>query len=330
MYTDCRIKRCSAPPLTDLRHHMTSPTPLTVRGPHGLVLNMGIHEVRGDDLVRITAPVETAYQQVIRHLEALPGVGIGRYGAREEALAAVAICIRWGSYLALLGDSERPLPAGARVTQSGQIANAEMMRLNIEMSAALANWLQRMDDSHERYWTLVHKANHYLPMESRSYTREPSTTSTVAGVAKAPQLMEMVHQSTPARHTQVALAHPHRVVANTVINTAWRNGPIEAVHSGTSGCEFSPDERRIALRDMQAVLRSANGILGDILWAVSSRRFNNIPWTDFALPFADPVSWGGTTFRGVAPFEWTVDLDTCDIEFRHSPKTLRTDSTASG
>ena len=58
-----------------------------------------------------TRPPEVAlFEQVLAYLESLPkpanyqGLSIGR-----EAVAATAVCLRWGSYLAVLADRDKPL-----------------------------------------------------------------------------------------------------------------------------------------------------------------------------------------------------------------------------
>jgi hypothetical protein len=50
------------------------------------------------------------FEQIIAYLESLlpipgyPGLRLG-----EEAIAATAVCLRWGSYLAVLADRDKPL-----------------------------------------------------------------------------------------------------------------------------------------------------------------------------------------------------------------------------
>jgi len=82
-----------------------------------------------------------------------PGLGIGR-----EAIAATAVCLRWGSYLAVLADRNKPLWPQARQEGLSRIADSEMARINIEASAALAQWIDIKRDDWERYLSL-HRRN---------------------------------------------------------------------------------------------------------------------------------------------------------------------------
>ena len=48
------------------------------------------------------------------------------------AVAATAVCLRWGSYLAVLADRDRPLWPRAREANVSRIADDEMARINLE------------------------------------------------------------------------------------------------------------------------------------------------------------------------------------------------------
>ncbi len=55
-----------------------------------------------------------------------------------EGVAAAALTLRWGSYLAVLLDRDKSVWNEASSPSTGRISDEEMARINIEASAALA------------------------------------------------------------------------------------------------------------------------------------------------------------------------------------------------
>jgi hypothetical protein len=62
----------------------------------------------------ITPPEVPMFQQVIDYLEAKPVPPGGNIRRADEARAATAVCLRWGSYFAVLADSSRPAAPNIR------------------------------------------------------------------------------------------------------------------------------------------------------------------------------------------------------------------------
>jgi hypothetical protein len=59
----------------------------------------------------------------------------------RESIAATAVAIRWGSYFAVLADADKPEWSAIRSPVESRIGDHEMARINIESSAALAQWI---------------------------------------------------------------------------------------------------------------------------------------------------------------------------------------------
>jgi hypothetical protein len=78
------------------------------------------------------------FQQVVAYLEAKPVPLGGTMRRADEARAAVAVCLRWGSYFAVLADPARPDAPSIDDGQVSQIDDEEMARMNIEISAGVA------------------------------------------------------------------------------------------------------------------------------------------------------------------------------------------------
>ena len=78
------------------------------------------------------------YRQVAAYLETKPAPPEGNPKRADEARAAVAVCLRWGSYFAVLADPARPPSPHVADEQVSRIDDGEMARMNVEISAALA------------------------------------------------------------------------------------------------------------------------------------------------------------------------------------------------
>ncbi len=154
---------------------MTARGPLRVRVNDELVLDAGICEdVSGphgpERLIR--PPETTLFHQVLAYLQAKPdpprrpsGSMVGR-----EGVAAAALALRWGSYLAVLLDRDKPVWPEVHSAGTSRISDEEMARINIEASAALAMWidLYREDPGGRLYTQLVDRAVSYLPMPKKT------------------------------------------------------------------------------------------------------------------------------------------------------------------
>jgi len=104
----------------------------------------------------VSPPQITMYQQILLYLEEAtkdmkaPPKSQLHFG--EVAIATVAVCLRWGSYFAVLAKRDLPQWTAAYDPGVSCIGDGEMARINIEASAALAGWidLMRADQQHFR------------------------------------------------------------------------------------------------------------------------------------------------------------------------------------
>src|SRR6266567_3024901 len=154
---------------------MTSPDPIHVRVNDELVLDAGtceeIPSPRGPERL-IRPPRTTLFHQVLAYLQSKPDPPKRPAGsmAGREGVAAAALVLRWGSYLAVLVDAEKPISPEVRTASTSRIGDEEMARINIEESAALAEWidLYRGDPGGRIYERLVNRAVCYLPMPKKT------------------------------------------------------------------------------------------------------------------------------------------------------------------
>lgn len=91
----------------------------------------------------ILPPRRTLVRQVLDYLEARPAPEERPPAddAGREGVAGVAVTLRWGSYFCVFADRTKPLWDGVSLPAVSRISDEEMARINIEASAALAEWI---------------------------------------------------------------------------------------------------------------------------------------------------------------------------------------------
>jgi len=290
-----------------------APAPvLRVRVTDDLVLNAGTWELAqtedGEAVARITPPATPMFLQVVEYLEMQPVPRGGNFRRDEESRAAVAVCLRWGSYSALLADPTRPSAADIDDERTSHIADDEMARMNIEISAGIGWWLSLGGRDQRRYWDLVHRALAYLPTG-------PKTVRTLAGCGRlsgcaSAEMVSAVRSSWPADELDQALALAERcgirAIANTITLFAWRNGPVEDVHAGwADGYELGA--RRVLPAPEKAIVRQAQSGLYTGLKVVDILKYAAgwPPPAERMLPFLHPV---------IAPSRWSYTEQSRAVE----------------
>ncbi|MDJ0764255.1 MAG: hypothetical protein QNJ97_14835 [Myxococcota bacterium] len=289
---------------------MKPPCRLEIRVNDELVLDAGYWE-EGPDYRSVHPPAKTMFEQIIDYLSDKPepsAYSWPRVG--EEAVAATAVCLRWGSYLAVLADRDKRLWSKARSVGLSRIHDSEMARINIEASAALERWIELMRRSPERYRRLVQLAISHLPMtrQNTKIAMDPDHLVNLARPSTASQLIDAVPPLVLENARADVQAHPTRVLANAMTNFCWRNGPVEDIHAGRLSAyplmqrRITPSEERTLIRE--AASRLAQGIVAtsSLLYEKSERT-----WSERILPFHLVPFWL------VTPKSWSFELQTSDL-----------------
>jgi hypothetical protein len=184
----------------------------------------------------IEPPRTTLFDQVLADLQEQPDPATPRSGsiAGREGVAAAAVALRWGSYLAVILDRDQPLWSDVGSPSTNRMSDEEMARINIEASAALAEWIElyRTEKGGHRYERLVNRAVAYLPMPKKTAKLKVTEFAALAQPEFAARLVELADPARRARVRQDAEQHASRIFANALVNTAWRNGPVEDIHAG--------------------------------------------------------------------------------------------------
>ena len=260
----------------------------------------------------IHPPEPTMYDQMFRHLEAIsraakiPPKSQLNFG--EVALATVAVCLRWGTYFAVLADRTKPIWPQTEQEEISMIGDEEMARINIEASAALAQWIELMqaDDSHFRKMV---KAAQILPMlplllDESTNNKLYRTIGFINSAQSRQGFFETLREQYGdqwLKQKQADIMHnPARWLANGLINAYWRNkSGIEDIHAGE--WEARPLlQRRITLtQEYTIVQRITEGMVPSMhaIYNVINKKSED-GWEERALSlainFSPPGYWSLT------------------------------------
>jgi hypothetical protein len=283
---------------------------LRVRVNDELLLEAGTTEDAGDSELVVHPPKLTLFHQVLDYLRAKPDPPAppASLTIESEGMAAAAVVLRWGSYLAVLADIAKPVWAEARLPETSRICDSEMARINIEASAALAEWIDVSRTNHGTYETLVDRALAYLPLPKMRPRPQGSNFAMLGMPEVAAKVIEAIDATRLASVRADAETHPSRIFANALVNTAWRNGPIENIHAGI--CHGYPiDHRRMTAAEESTVL----GFAADSLMTgmdVCHQLAQEQParsWSEQVLPYG----LAGTML--ITPTGWTLTEATREV-----------------
>jgi hypothetical protein len=231
----------------------------------------------------------------------------------REGVAAAALVLRWGSYLAVLLDHDKPVWPEVNSPATSRISDEEMARINIEASAALAEWidLYRADRGGSAYEQFVNRAVEYLPMPKKKSRMKVTDVAALAEPGLASQLVDTFRASHASRlervHADVE-RHPSRVLANAFVNTAWRNGPVESIHAG--GYQGYPlEQRRVTPAEERDLVAFASERLAQAMSVCLLFSTEQPPrsWVDQVLPY------GLDEQLLITPWRWTLTEDSREV-----------------
>jgi len=265
----------------------------------------------------ITPPATSMFEQLIAYLDTKPVPLDAPFlpSMQQEGIAAAALCLRWGSYFAVLADQSKPLWRHARVKKCreevSRISDDEMARINIEASAAMAALVDvyRAGQS-GRYSDLVAKALAWLPMPQKKVA---SHKASMFYALAAPEVREQLVAALPPENIAAAMpdleAHASRVFANALVNHGWRNGPIEDVHAGECAPEMPLDQCRITATEVRDLMRNSAAHFQSGLNACWSMCHETppVPWPEQVLPFSQ------AHIVLVTPSGWTLNETSREI-----------------
>jgi hypothetical protein len=198
----------------DLVLRTRAPMIIQIRVNDDLLLDAGAVEDRNSSETIIHPPRVTLFHQVLSYLHAKPDPPASPTGltAEAEGLAAAAVALRWGSYVAVLADRAKPVWSEARSQDVSRICHSEMARINIEASAALAEWVDLCRDSPVAYEQLVRRAVAFLPMP-KARPRTTGVEFAILAVSEFRELPEPTVRECSGEHSLAQRSrreHPRR------------------------------------------------------------------------------------------------------------------------
>lgn len=221
----------------------------------------------------------------------------------REGIAAAALALRWGSYLAVLLDHGKPVWPEADSPSTSRISDEEMARINIEASAALAEWfdIYRADKGGRLFEQLLNRAVAYLPMPVKKSKLTVTEFGALSEPAMAARLVEVAGPSHLERVRADVDRYPSRVLANALVNSAWRNGPVEQIHAGAFR-GYPLDQRRVTPDEEHELMASASERLaqGTSVCLRFSLEQPPRPWPEQVLPY------GLAERLRITPSRWTL------------------------
>jgi hypothetical protein len=259
----------------------------------------------------VSPPQTTMYRQVLSYLEEttrdekVPPQSQLHFG--EVAIATVAICIRWGSYFAVLTNRDLPQWTAAFDPEVSCISDGEMARINIEASAALSDWigLMRVDQHHFR--KLVKAAVLLLPFPiaqlggTTYYHRFRAFSAFNSASGRQYLLAAFVRDFGSEwleREKERTLVNPTRTLANGILNEHWRNGSgIEDIHAGSVAAARPLAQRRLTGAQETMLMQETAELFVPTLRALYHvvSKPGEETWPEQALPYAiafkPPVGW---------------------------------------
>lgn len=279
---------------------------LLVRVNDELVLDAGTCEqVSGSHRAErlIHPPETTLFHQVLAYLKAKPDPAKRPSGSMvgREGVATAALTLRWGSYLAVLLDHDKPVWSEVQSASTSRISDEEMARINIEASAALAEWIELNRDDEGLYRQIVNRAAAYLPMPTRTSEAKVSAFAALADCEMAARLVSAMAPEQLARARSDAAGHPSRLFANALVNAGWRNGPVENIHAG-SFQGYPLAQRRVTPSEEKELMQSASDglAIGMTVCQVFARERPQRSWPEQVLPY------GLASMMLITPSRWTL------------------------
>lgn len=268
-----------------------------------LTLDFGTVEQTVQDGERgllLTPAVVTPFEQLHDFLQRQPNPGKTHRSLSElDAVAATALCVRWGSYYAVLADFEhQSWRFDGSVHES--IYDEEMARINIEASAAMSRWidLYLSPSSTERAATLARRAVAYLPVVKRIQIQEGFPFWISEEEARMRTKNTQTNSKLQAWLQAAADAPPSRILGNAIIHHAYRNGFIERVHAGRGEGLPSLTPRITPVVD-QRIQSETNGYLknaNSLLYVLAtSADYRHQSWRQRAAPFLFKAIYWSTT-----------------------------------
>jgi hypothetical protein len=263
---------------------------LRVRVNEELTLHCGVAErdSRGATGWTLVPPQISQFDQLIAYLERKPDAARGKRTVSDvETLAATALCLRWGTWFAVLADATKPSWPFAGEPGVAHLSDEELARIRVEATDAFERWIEiyRSDRACSRAIQLAIRAVAWLPGHAPvGVPRSDTFAIGDEGIAAA-------LEAELGDDERAAVAHaPSRALARRLAAEGCDREPVANL---TDGCVFPLplDACRLAPSQATALLSRVNTRMKAAMWTCSwlaSESRHRRPWAERVLPFAEP------------------------------------------
>jgi hypothetical protein len=244
---------------------------LSVPVTSSLAIKAGAYCRDGNEIA-ILPPTISMFGQLVNWLSRKTPSDSGRPSTSMIGIGATALCLRWGTYLAVLLDERKQLDPRSASAETSMISDQEMKRINLEFSSNLARLIRLLHNEEAECCRLLDLSYRYLPMPQRRVSECVGFIDPFEALT-SPDFWNSAPEERRARINRehgVLTQYCYRILANSVALAAWRNGPIEDVHAGPAS-GYDLNLRRVNKRKSRALMRFTSEHLAAFL-----PRFN--PW----------------------------------------------------
>ena len=265
-------------------------------------LDAGVYGEQGDSIV-IQPPPVAMFDQLLDWLYRQTPPAPSTFQPTWIGIGATALCLRWGTYLAVLLDEHKPLDPCAGSAEISMVTDSEMKRINLELSSNLARLIRMLHEDEAGCYRLLHLAQQHLAMP-RLRVRLCAEALDAFRQLTSHDFWDLAGADLRARMDRVrpiVTQHPYRILGNSMTLAAWRNGPVESLHSGWVS-SYTLNHRRATDQQSGELMRFTADRLAAVLsmfrpWR--QRTDTSIPWPEnlaglYISPYYSPPTWSLT------------------------------------
>jgi len=251
-------------------------------------------------------PERAPWHDVLGYLETVPVSIEGPMKWTDEADMILAAFWLHGSYAAVLtAGVANPTINDPDISQ---VDDNEMCRINIEFSAGLAHWLTLRSQNTEHAHRLVLAARTSLSMPWRAH-RSDIWEDFQESFTLPEKLIHALHQGIQLQEEQKSPL-TKRELANALVNSAYRNGPVENIHAGKlypSGVHAFGMKRLYS----QDIIRIGSKAFRKLVLHLAL--IENLPDEEMAFYARNPF---------IRPSEWSLTEETSEVMHIQWPGTI--------
>ncbi len=219
-----------------------------------------------ENAITILPPSVTMFDQLLDWLSRQSAPERAPWSSETVGIGATALCLRWGSYLAVLLDEHKPFDPRIGSPGISMIADSEMKRINLECSSNLARLIRMLHEEEVGCYRLIHLAQQNLPMPRFRFRRSMDPFEALQRLVCSVfwELAGADYCDRLDRARPIVTRHPYRVLGNSMTLAAWRNGPVEDIHRG-GAAGHSLDHRRATDDQCRELMSFTSGRLSVLL-----------------------------------------------------------------